>query len=48
MMILALLLFSIVEIEPTEHQEIVMHDVNIEDKMKVEPSVLAWLLFSSI
>jgi len=44
---LALLHFSIAEIESTEHQEIVMHDINIEDMTKVEPSVLAFSLFSS-
>jgi len=32
---LALSLFSIAEIEPTEHRETVMHDVNIKDMMKV-------------
>ena len=47
MSILALSLFSIAEIEPTEHQETVMHDVNIEDMTKVEPSVLALSLFYS-
>jgi len=34
-LILALSLFSIAKIEPTEHREIVMHDVNIKDMMKV-------------
>ena len=33
--VLALSLLSIAEIEPTEHREIVMHDVNSEDMMKV-------------
>jgi len=45
--VLALSLFSIVEIEPIEHLETVMHDVNIEDMMKVKPSILALSLFSS-
>jgi len=32
--------------EPIEHQEIMMHDVNIEEKTKTEVSVLALSLFS--
>ena len=46
--ILALLLFSIAEIELTEYQETMMHDVNIKDMMKLKPSILALSLFSSI
>ena len=33
--VLVLSLFFVAEIEPTEHQEMVVHDVNIEDMMKV-------------
>ena len=47
MMVLALSLFSIAEIDPIKHQKIVMHDLNIEDIMKIEPSVLALSFFSS-
>ena len=48
MSILALSFFFIAEIEPTEPYETVMYDVNIKDMIKVEPSILALSLFSSI